>query len=322
MRKCIMLIIVLASAGQLLAKSHLPRMKNPVEVISDQFDGNVPQGKCLITGEVWYQGEKQQEAEVCSYRGKSCVKTDKKGQFTVLVDTNETYVYATVIGAETIYLTNHEFKSQHHVVLKFSIPDLIPEAVKKPVIYLYADQEVSMELKLLTSVELTFTYPVYEDGWQVNVSPEQGISVDGTNYPYLFWEGESYGELSYLSKSGKLDGEIIQTDTVINYLERQLSSYGLNETESTDFITFWGPVLSQKKFAFVHFVIDEAYEQIASIESSTEIQHERRIFLMFDSFDERPKLEISNSQPEASQLNRSGLTLIEWGGARVAIPWL
>lgn len=297
------------------------RLVNPVKVISDTIDDRVPDGKCKISGTVTFYGELTAGSEVCSYKGKECVITDKKGAFSLVIDTNEVYVYASFIGANTAYLQNYKFKSGHHIVLEFGLQESIT-VVRKPIIYLYSDVEVDLELGLETDVELTFTYPEYEDGWNVNLDPKEGLSVDGENYPYLFWEGKDYGNLHYPRQEGRIVGEIIRTDTVISYLENKMTSYGLNSTEVADFITFWGPVLSQKKYAFVHFVLDEEYNYLAAIESSKPIDNERRVFMMYESFDSKPDLYITSSQSEPKEFSRGGLTLIEWGGAEVNVPEL
>lgn len=292
-----------------------------VQIVSDTFDKKVPKGKCKITGEVYYMGELQHNAEVCSQKGQECVNTNKKGEFSIMVDTSETNVYATLIGASASHFQGYKYKSQHHLVLRFYVGQQQMN-VKKPVIYLYSDEQVDLKLSLNTDVELSFTYPEYDGGWKVSVDPQEGLSVDGESYPYLFWEGVDYGNLSYHIEKDQLTGQVIKTDTVISYLETQLNEYGLNSTETTDFVTFWGPVLAKKKYAFVQFILDEDYNQVAEIESTVEINNERRIFLMYESFDVEPYLHVSGKQPQVENISRNGLTMIEWGGAEVTVPKL
>ncbi len=323
MMKLVTSIILCLVVSSLWASNEGERKALPeIQVISDKYDENVPDGKCKVTGTVYFHGEPQVGAEVCSYEGKQCVKTDKKGQFSLLIDIAENYVYASMIGAKANYLSNHDFKSKHHLVLQFNMMDYAPEVLKKPVIYVYADEATDLELKLNTEAELSFTYPAYQDGWRVQVDPSKGLSVEGKNYPYLFWEGLNHGNLQYAIVDQQLVGEVIHTDTIISYLEDQLQTYGLNAKETTDFITFWGPVLRQQSYVFVQFVVDSGYDRIASLESSVLLDNERRVFMQYESFDERPNLNVTHTQPPAESIDRNGLTLIEWGGAEVALPEL
>lgn len=319
MMRFLVVIILLSFSSLMFAGEGKYRKSLEVQILSDEFDSKVPAGKCKVTGEVYFQGKLVKDAEVCSYKGKECVLTDKKGEFSIIIDTSEINVYASIIGAKTSYLGNYSFKSQHHLKLRFYIEEKY-STVRKPVIYMYSDKEVELGLSLNTEVELSFTYPAYNEGWKVSLSPEKGLSVESKEYPYLFWEGKDYGNLKYTVTNGQIVGEVIHTDTVINYLEKQLKAYGLNQSESTDFITFWGPILSKEKYALVQFLVDEDYDQIASIQTSMAINNERRVFLMYQSFSMEPSIEVTKTQPAVKSIERNGVTLIEWGGAEVIIP--
>lgn len=295
-----------------------------VQVLSDDFDSTVPEGKCKITGEVYYQGMLKEGAEVCSYYGQQCVNTGTRGEFSLLIDTSEVYVYASVIGVNPSYLNSYPFLSQHRVKLRFYInnyPD--QNKVKKPVVYLYSDRIVDLDLKLNTKIDLSFTYPAYDEtGWHMSISPENGIVVNNQHYPYLFWEGVDNDRLNYQIHKGNIVGEIISTDTVITYLEKQLTAFGLSPVEKTDFITFWAPILSRQRYALVQFKLDKDYDEVAAIESSIPIDEERRVFLMFESFDWKPRIPVTGAQPKVDPVKRNGLILIEWGGAAVRVPIL
>ena len=64
-------------------------------------------------------------------------------------------------------------------------------APEKPVIYLYPEEEMTVEVKLDFSGSLTSTYPAYKDCWKVIAQPD-GTLTDpetGKEYYCLFWEG-------------------------------------------------------------------------------------------------------------------------------------
>ena len=53
---------------------------------------------------------------------------------------------------------------------------------KKPVIYLYPEQEQEVSVRLEYDGELTCTYPEYNDGWTVTAEPDGiQLSVLGRN---------------------------------------------------------------------------------------------------------------------------------------------
>ena len=66
------------------------------------------------------------------------------------------------------------------------------DAVEKPVIYLYPEQETTVSVSLDYAGTLTATYPAYEDGWTVTAEPDGTLyDESGNEYSYLFWEGEN-----------------------------------------------------------------------------------------------------------------------------------
>ncbi|MBK9191012.1 MAG: hypothetical protein IPM77_05550 [Crocinitomicaceae bacterium] len=69
----------------------------------------------------------------------------------------------------------------------------------------------------------------------------------------MFWEAQT-SELDFVFTENKLQAEIIHTDSVVYYLENSLEVMGLNETEKTDFITFWAPRMIENEFVLVQFI--------------------------------------------------------------------
>ena len=120
--------------------------------------------------------------------------------------------------------------------------------VKKPIIYLYPEKtmDISVQLNIKES-KLTTIYPKFNENnntWKVYVNTNGEIKIKDKIYPYLFWEAESYliNEMN--------EGFIVKDDEAEKFLEDKLKILGLNDKESTDFITFWLPVLLKNKFYF------------------------------------------------------------------------
>lgn len=314
------LIILLSVLFSVLTGRSAERKFVEAQVVKDVYSKHVAPGKCRIVGVVYHMGEFYKGADVCAYSGSGCTKSVKYGTFSLEVDTSEIAIYATIKGVNTSYLEGYKFQSQHQVEVKFYIQDKSQYTpVRKPVIYLYSDVSRELNLTLNSTSELAFTYPTYENGWNFKVD-KNGIHFGDRDYPYLFWEGKDYGNLRYKIIEGKISGQMVQTDTIVEHLETYLTVLGLNDIEKTDFITFWAPILQTKRYAFIQFLVDEDYNQIATFNCSEKIDHLRRLFMNYELFDSYVSVHCTNSHPAPLMLVRTGLTLVEWGGAQVDVP--
>ncbi|MCB9196715.1 MAG: hypothetical protein H6598_10875 [Flavobacteriales bacterium] len=313
-------VLILLFGVSILSAFGKSRPQMDYQLIQDTIDKRVPKGKCLLTGKVFLEDQPDAGAQVCTYSQTKCVNSNKKGEFSIMIDTAELAVYASVPNENVAYFEGYKFKGGHHITVNFLVrsKDYHP-MVKKPVIYLYSNVELEMELKLRTEVELAFTYPDYQDGWQLRLGPD-GIFMpsDNKSYPYLFWDGIDHNRITYSRENEILIGEVVNTDTVVSYLERRLIEYGLNSKERTDFITFWGPELKQQTFAVIQFKIDEMYDEVSINLTSIEME-QRRVFMCFDQMNDYPQIELSNSQPKAKVFTRTGTYLVEWGGSMIPL---
>src|SRR5690606_11765434 len=110
---------------------------------------------------------------------------------------------------------------------------------------------------------------------------------------------------------------ILDTDTLVPFLEHQLAMIGLNDYESTDFITFWAPRMLKYDNVAIQFIIDEEYNQkIADLEVVPSTQSQKRVFMLFKGIDADNNLK-NVANPVFQKFERSGLTLVEWGGSEL-----
>lgn len=185
--------------------------------------------------------------------------------------------------------------------------------VEKPVIYLYSETEQPFSLKIKTDADLQFTYPAYQNGWNGTVSKNGTIQINGSSYPYLFWDA------SLSVESLKLDwqnADEITGTQVISYLTNQLDQLGMNEKEKTDFITYWGPRMQQMKYIQALWVQNDAINSIASLDISTSF-HQNRVYLIFQETSEPIERTLMLKVNPVKPMNRSGNYLVEWGGIEV-----
>lgn len=185
--------------------------------------------------------------------------------------------------------------------------------VKKPVIYLYPEQETEVNIRVNPSGELSFTYPKYEsNGWTVTAKPNGELNTQNQTYNYLFWESEQTQPTIQTNS-----GFIIPKEETITFLEKTLSQFGLNSKEKADFITFWGPQLMQNKRNFIQFKINEQCLEYAELMISPQPDNVYRIYLLFTDASE---WQIEHDQIQEQlipRMLRSGFTVIEWGGAEI-----
>src|SRR5690606_15422146 len=84
----------------------------------------------------------------------------------------------------------------------------------------------------------------------------------------------------------QLPGFLLATDGIVEFFEEKLSVLGLNSQEQTDFITYWGPLLSVKKYAFVQFLVDDAYDnKIATLDITPQPKSIRRVYVICSTLD-------------------------------------
>lgn len=181
------------------------------------------------------------------------------------------------------------------------------EVDKKPVIYLYPEKETLVTVNLDYSGELTCTYPQYNDGWTVTAHPNGMISdANGQTYNYLYWEGKSDAKYDF-SKGFCVAGRDTAT-----FLEDALDQLGLTRQEANEFIVFWLPMMQENPYNVISFQT-EAYTQSANLFIQPVPDTLIRVFMAW-----KPMNNWVDIEPQLlSGEERTGFTVVEWGGAQV-----
>jgi len=309
--KYLLLSLILISNISFAGKS-LPPAYN---VVSDVESSTVPKGMCLIKGIAYNYGTPIFNGKVSTLNGKYNTLTDSSGAYEFLISSKDTAIFFFKSQYSEVVIWNYNFQSGHEVVINFNPgANVYQLEVDKPVIYLYSDTEIEVNLELDFKGELTFTYPEYIDGWKTKVGP-QGTSVEENTYPYLFWEG-TISSLEYDKVNGQSMGSLIQSNDVVSFLETSLEKMGFNACEKTDFITFWGPRMVAHNFSFVQFIIDKDYEsQIADLKVEPKPDSQRRVYMKFTGFEIDPNIDFLPQTFDSFE--RTGFSLLEWGGTEI-----
>ena len=187
-------------------------------------------------------------------------------------------------------------------------PNCDPNVSYKPLIYLYPEQEIDVEVKLGKKELLTTTYPEYIDGWKVTAKPN-GDLVDkkGRIYYGLYWEGNNSIEDTYE------DGFVVEKNSIVSFLEEKLALLGLNEREANEFIIYWKPILEKNEYNLIRFAdIDTINEQMP-LDVSPTPDTVIRVLMIYKPIDK--KINIKEQKLETP--TRKGFTVVEWGGSLV-----
>lgn len=175
----------------------------------------------------------------------------------------------------------------------------------KPAIYLYPEQETDIRVELDYNGDVIFTYPKYNNGWNVKANSNGEITdTNGNRYNYLFWEGKSNYEY-------KIDtGFCIEGGETIGFLENKLAQLGLNDKEISEFIVYWGPRMQENEYNIIKF-IGEEYTNNAKLNIEPTPDTIIRVFMVWEKSDEFVDIE---EQIFSDTPKREGFTVVEWGG--------
>jgi len=291
----------------------------PYEIISDKYNSAVPDGYFALIGHVYDANTNKPvfNAGITNYVENqsrlSTTTSDSSGYFKMIFPLSDSLIYCYKQDLNEVVVKG-PFKNRHVVKVKIYLQAQVA-FVFKPVIYAYnATSTVAFSLK--PQGEFTFTYPKSDGEWNIKTNDDGTLTDLSTmkNYPYIFWEGLN-SNLEFNVTENKLEGFLIKTDTCILFLENTLTQYGLNEKESTDFITFWGPKIIQKDFALIQFLMTEQYgSSIAEISILPKPDALLRLYMYFMPLDST-ELNVEIINPKIDAFNRVGFTVVEWGGS-------
>jgi hypothetical protein len=188
-----------------------------------------------------------------------------------------------------------------------------PSLAEKPVIYFYPEVSQAVDVTLKPAGEFTFTYPAYENGWKITANTDGTLTHNGKSYPYLFWEATMNRDWSSADLS---HGFIVEQQNTITFLEEQLTAFGFNAQERTDFITYWGPRLASEKRAFVQFIWGDATNQFGELNITPQPDHVNRVYMQWKSLKDDETIPEPTPQVIPT-LDRSGFDVLEWGGVEL-----
>jgi hypothetical protein len=181
----------------------------------------------------------------------------------------------------------------------------------KPVIYLYPTHSEQVSVRLSVPAGLSRSVPNYNStsGWQVIAQPDGTLTnlSDGKTYPNLFWESNPTSIHFNMTT-----GFVVTGTTTKAFLEHQLSTMGLNQQETNDFITYWIPRIDNNPYNLIHFAGSE-YTDYAKLSIAPRPDSLLRVFMVV-----APLQQPLTLPPQTFPVfHRVGFTVVEWGGTEL-----
>jgi hypothetical protein len=172
--------------------------------------------------------------------------------------------------------------------------------VRAPYLYLYPEEttDVTVELEFLQGGHVTESEPPYNDGWNVNVTPDGTINGE---YDYLFYEG-------VVPQIPRLEtGWVINGSDLAGGIAELLGGLGFNQNEIDDFVEFWVPEIEGGPF-YAFFYLDP--DSIIGLNINPVPDNVLRAFFVICPLQQPVELPPPDLAPGFS---RDGFTAVEWG---------
>lgn len=292
----------------------LPESVPPYSVVKSEPDAALSKNQSAFRFQFTASGSRVAAHAIrLSYNGtEKTVHPDLKGEaaltlapgkykFQFFYNTEHFEIYTDSIAVKPGYCTTVE------VLFESS---LVPTVAEKPVIYVYPEKTQQVQLTLDVKGALQFTYPAYQNGWSFTANPDGRIQLGGKQYDYLFWDAQTNVRSDVFQS-----GFVVSRDSLLPFFETQLTAMGLNPRESQDFITYWCPRMMQNEKNVIHFEFNSGCDQFAGMEITPKPDHLFRVFMVWADAAEVNCTAMKTQSIE--KLDRSGFTVVEWGGAAV-----
>ena len=182
-------------------------------------------------------------------------------------------------------------------------------AFGKPVIYLYPEETTDISVRMhFPNGCFNVTYPDYGNGWNVTAHPDGTLinHADGHEYSYLYWDGETATEWDFST------GFVIKGSDTAKFFQEKLAYLGLTPREYNEFIVYWLPKMQDNPYNLISFQTT-VYEESARLYVSPQPDSMLRVFMTFIALDK----EIDIPEQKLDSFNRTGFSVIEWGGIQV-----
>ena len=178
--------------------------------------------------------------------------------------------------------------------------------VKKPVLYLYPEEEMMVNVTFDSKDKLLTTYPKYKNGWNI-LAKKDGTLIDENEREYyaLYWD-EKINHVENFET-----GFYVKSEDSIKFLEEKLFEMGLNYKETNEFIMYWLPIMEQGGDNLVHFHFTEDRQ----IQNKINIDPPADSLFRFSIEIKKVNEEVIIKEQQIEKFERDGFCVLEWGGS-------
>jgi hypothetical protein len=175
--------------------------------------------------------------------------------------------------------------------------------VYKPNIYIYADRNLAVQVRLEPSSYITASLPAYDQaqGWKAAVF---NGSLNGRN-DYLFYEARVPDRDFQREEGYKIRGNNLRND-----LHSLMELYGFNARETADFVEYWEKKLSSWEDYVFYPQGTAIVEKIMPISVEPEPASVSRLWFLIEKDRGQPCKPVDCPEKVA----RSAYAVVEWGG--------
>ncbi len=213
----------------------------------------------------------------------------------------------------------------------------LPGGCGKPVIYLYPEEPTNISVRFDTSVQLTTQIPQYQDGWYVLAQPNGMLTDISDNhgsceryttnhfgaeyakhacaqnqYPYLYWAGNV--RAAGLPKPA--GGWVVSRNQLAEFLAAKLTLMGLNQIERQDFLSYWVPMMQRQQAPYYQLGFLQTRELGVLFPMVVTPQPDTIFRILLDYTPLQSMPDQLPAPQELERVERTGFTLIEWGGVK------
>jgi len=298
------------------------QMMPEYSIVSDTVNSEIPSGNGVFVFDFSYNGLLPESSIIYSIDNgeNQYFKPTPSEQTLRIPTTTGTHSFAFFLDEQhqEIELPALMIENQHEKTGRlFFYAAVQIQQLRKPVLYVYPEVETEVSIEVIAKGTLSYTYPDIEKGWNFTCTPD-GTLTDGVNsYPYLFWESEQQLEPKVINPKV---GSIVSGAKSTQFLETQLTEFGMTAGERADFITYWGPVLQTKTNLYIYLLLNEDCDAFASLKINPEPSHISRIYVLWT---EVPADYTSELEPQKiPKMQRDGFTVLEWGGVELSPSFL
>ena len=227
----------------------------------------------------------------------------ENGKYKIYFDVSYTCGVCPIKQETYIYEVTEELEVEAYIKT-ISKEECDPNVSYKPIIYIYPKEDMDLTVKLGNTDDLLYTYPKYNNIWNVRVSKNGNIYDYDTkrNYYGLYWEAKDNYKLNMN------EGFVVKGEDSVKFLEEKLEILGLNEYEINEFIIYWIDKLESNKYNFISFRNEKDINM--PLKFSKEPDTLIRVMMDFKGLDEPIKVK----EQQLTKVDRIGFTIVEWGG--------